>query len=235
MAFAFSCCAPKRDQSAEHVYPASADEAPPQAKESNKSQKTPFNNPWYKPDVHNLNSMNEFVSNAPFLEDYDTIRRVHTSNSGSSMLELCEQRSTGERWMVKIINKGLAKRAMRRSLSRSGAANPVERIANEVSILERLEHSHVVRTEEVIEDEVNGMLYIVMEYLEGGPAMRWNEINARYDATDDYNACCGLDPDTARSYFSDVVKGLRHIHEMNVVHRDIKPEVGTSVRYCGVD
>ena len=167
------------------------------------------------------------------LKDFDTLKRVHTSNGGHSMLELCEQRSTGELWMVKIINKGLARKALRRSLSRN-SVSPMSRIENEVAVLERLNdgHPNVVGTAQVIDDEVNQMLYIVMDYLEGGPAMRWNAISNRYDATEDHKACYGLDPDTARSYFADAVAGLQHLHQIQVVHRDLKPEVGSLPLLC---
>ena len=217
------CCAGRRDKCQEEVvYP---DDSTDSTVDASKS--------WYKPDAHNLSSMNTFTSNAPFMEDYDTLKRVHTSKDGHTMLELCEQRSTGERWMVKIINKGLAKKAFRRTLSRTTKGPNVE---NEVVVLERLNdgHPNVVGTSQVLEDEVNQMLYIVMDFVEGGPAMRWNAFNIRYDATEDHKACYGLDRHTARAYFADAVAGLQHLHKIQVVHRDLKPEVSVTQNGCAL-
>ena len=33
-----------------------------------------------------------------------------------------------------------------------------------------------------------------------------------------------LDPDLARSYLRDVVKGLEYLHYQKIIHQDIKPE-----------
>jgi len=176
----------------------------------------------YTPDIHQLSSLDTLCSNAAFMEDFETIRRVHSSSH--SMLELCTQRSTGQRWMIKINNTGMAAKALRRSLRRS-SKNPFEQLTREVTVLKRLgEHPNLVHHAQVVEDQVNQMSYIIMEFVEGGPAMRWNERDAKYDATSDYMVAHGLDARTVRSYFRDAVGGLEHIHRVDVIHRDLKPE-----------
>ena len=70
------CCAGKRDRGHEDSeYPEQSDREPmgpePRTTDTSSSRQTPQlipNKPWYKPDVHNLDSMNSFTSNAPFME-----------------------------------------------------------------------------------------------------------------------------------------------------------------------
>ena len=88
----------------------------------------------------------------------------------------------------------------------------------EVSILRRLNHPNVVQQREVIEDKQNEMMYVVMEYIAGGPAMQWNAYTGTYDATPERD-CFALDMRTAQSYFCDAARGLHHIHSQHIIHR----------------
>ena len=71
------------------------------------------------------------------------VRRLHSSNH--TILELAKQRSTGKERIVKIFNKGLASKSMRRSLSRLSCEDPVQKITREVTMLSQLHHTNVVR------------------------------------------------------------------------------------------
>jgi len=163
-------------------------------------------------------------SSALLMEDFDTICAIHSSSEGlsSNTVELCTQRSTGDHVVVKIFNKSLLRKQMRRSLSKRNV-DPISKMQREIAIMQRLDHPNVVKHHQIIENESDGMVYIVMEYVPGGPSMRWNIAANKYDATFE-RECVGLKELTARAYFRDALEGLEYIHRQNIVHRDIKPE-----------
>ena len=176
-----------------------------------------------------------FCTDAELMEDYDTVKVLHTSSC--TLVELCNKRSSGEQQVIKIFNKKLANKTATKTsinrLSRTKSKGPVEKMMSEVRILESLNHDNIVNQLEVVDDEQNEMLYIVMEYVGGGPSMQWNGTASRYDATpDDRKDCTGLDMRTVHSYFCDAAAGLDHIHSYKIIHRDLKPEnMLTTVTY----
>ena len=93
----------------------------------------------------------------------------------------------------------------------------------EIAIMQKLQHPNIVQQLDMI-DSKEGMLYIVMEYVAGGPTMRWNELECKYDSTEQDKAD-GLSVARSRSYFRDALLGVEYIHAQNIIHRDIKPEV----------
>eukprot|EP00966_Prymnesium_polylepis_P260046 6006995-Prymnesium_polylepis.2 len=76
-----------------------------------------------------------------------------------------------------------------------------------------LRHPNVVRLHEVIDDPVKDKLYLILDYVPGGPMMS----GARQQAA--------LPEERARALFRDVVCGLAYLHFQGVVHQDLKPEV----------
>lgn len=74
-------------------------------------------------------------------------------------------------------------------------------------------HPNVVACYEVYEDE--RFIYLVLELLTGGPMLRRvanEQIYARYCEND------------IATIVRDLVKGLAHLHELGIAHRDVKPE-----------
>ena len=84
----------------------------------------------------------------------------------------------------------------------------VSRFQREMKLVGRLDHPNVVRAYDA--DQVNGILYIVMEYVAGyslGQRLREGP----------------LSPVDVVSYAAQAALGLHHAHEQGIVHRDIKP------------
>ena len=79
-----------------------------------------------------------------------------------------------------------------------------------VACMKLLRHPNVVTLHEVIDDENCNKLYLVIDYVKGGPLM--DDCGAR------------LVPSLARSYFRDILNGLEYLHFQNVIHQDLKPE-----------
>src|SRR5262249_51554644 len=84
-----------------------------------------------------------------------------------------------------------------------------ERLTREARALARLNHPHIVTVHDF--GDVNGLYYLVMEYVEG---------------VDLRKALKGgkLAPRRALPLVAELCETLQYAHEMGVVHRDIKPE-----------
>lgn len=160
-------------------------------------------------------------THAKKMEDYVTLNLLTAAPGGCCTVELCRQLSTQTDVVVKIFNRGLLEKKARRSLSRT-STNVLQVAMREIAIMQKLRHPNIVHQLDMI-DSGDGMLYIVMEYVAGGPTMRWNEVEWKYDATESHQ-CEALSPEMARCYFQGALLGLEYIHAQNIVHRDIKPE-----------
>ncbi|PIL35529.1 hypothetical protein GSI_02257 [Ganoderma sinense ZZ0214-1] len=86
------------------------------------------------------------------------------------------------------------------------------KIRKEIAIMKKLNHPHVVRLLEVIDDPLNDKIYMVMEYL-GGGEIKWRT------ASDNPL----LRVDQTRRICRDVILGLEYLHYQGIIHRDIKP------------
>jgi serine/threonine protein kinase len=88
-------------------------------------------------------------------------------------------------------------------------SNP-EHILNEKNCLEKVHSDFIVRLHWAFQDEHH--LYLVMDYVGGGDLFSVLEQERR------------LNEETARFYASEILLALRHMHSLNIVYRDLKPE-----------
>jgi serine/threonine protein kinase len=86
------------------------------------------------------------------------------------------------------------------------------RVQQEIRLMEKLNNPRVIRLFETIESPKR--IHIVMEYLGGSNLCNYVKSKRR------------LEEDEARVIFMQIVESLEYIHSLNIVHRDIKLEVG---------
>ncbi|GJQ87040.1 hypothetical protein Trydic_g12620 [Trypoxylus dichotomus] len=114
-----------------------------------------------------------------------------------AIVRLCVDKSSNEEYALKIIDKSKCK----------GKEDMIE---NEVRILRRLCHPHVMKLIE--EQDTKNMLYLVCEYVRGG------------DLFDAITVAQKFSEDQAALMITHLTSALAYLHNLNIVHRDVKPE-----------
>ncbi|XP_030836791.1 serine/threonine-protein kinase DCLK1 [Strongylocentrotus purpuratus] len=136
-------------------------------------------------------------SNIPVaLEEKYVIGRI-IGDGNFAVVKECKNRSTNEKFALKIINKRRCK----------GKEKMIE---NEVSILRQMKHPNIIL---LVEDfDCPTHLYLVMELVKGGDLFNAISTTTKYTERD---ASCMV-----HNLFS----ALYYLHSMSIVHRDIKAE-----------
>lgn len=108
------------------------------------------------------------------------------------------ERSSGETFAVKIINK---KKAL---------TGGIESVNRELAILQKLHHPGIVRLKNFYEDDE--LFYLVMEYVPGGDLM-------------DFVAAYGSVGELAGKEISkQILEAVEYVHGLGISHRDLKPD-----------
>ena len=97
--------------------------------------------------------------------------------------------------------------------SRARDLNALSRIEREVKIWRKIRHRNLVRLYEVIDDPKAAKLYLVMEYITGGPLTKPRG-----------TFCDHIEPNAFTDVARQLCAGVAYLHHHNVVHRDIKPD-----------
>jgi calcium-dependent protein kinase len=141
----------------------------------------------------------QFVQNLP--DSIYTFYEIKDSlGSGSyGTVVSAIQKSTRELRAIKIINKF----KLQSDESR-------KKVINEVLILRKLDHPHIVKIYEFYEDEFN--LYVVMELCKGGELLDTIIKNGYLSEAD------------ASVYMKQILSAVFYMHSQGIIHRDLKLE-----------
>ena len=134
------------------------------------------------------------------LRDFEVLSKLGTG-SYSSVYKV-RRKADGRLYALKQVNLG--------SLSPREKANAV----NEVRILASVKSQQVVAYYEAFVDHASGSLCIVMEYADGGDLLarvhQCKKLELRLTEKEIWNI------------FADMVQGLAALHDLHILHRDIK-------------
>ena len=92
-----------------------------------------------------------------------------------------------------------------------GSAADIDNIFVEAEILKSLNHDNIVKVHNCLTLE-NMQVAIIMEYLQGGELLAYVEKKGK------------LTEKEAKTFFSQMVRGILYCHQNNLIHRDLKLE-----------
>ena len=95
-------------------------------------------------------------------------------------------------------------------------AGKVQNMRTEIAVMKRLKHPNLTRLFEVYDAPLmNTSLFLVMDFVDGGPVMRDSDLLA--------GRAEPLPVADAQVVFKQLVRGLSYLHAHGVLHRDVKP------------
>ncbi|KAA6401588.1 MAG: putative Calcium/calmodulin-dependent protein kinase kinase 1 [Streblomastix strix] len=115
-------------------------------------------------------------------------------------------------YAMKVIKKEQKKRviAPQRGPRKQVALTQEETINREVAIMKKMRHPNIVKLREVIDDTSKKKLYMILEFVKGGPCF-----------IEDQEP---FSEDKARADIRDIIAGISYMHKNHIVHHDIKPD-----------
>ena len=130
----------------------------------------------------------------------------------------------GDLFAAKVMYKSLLRR--RRTFGRRGkVSTALDHAEKEIAIMKKLEHPCLVKLYEVIDDPESDLLVMVMEYMEKGTVMDWDDEEERFTRPGGEGGDNGpMDERTAAHTLKSVVHGIAYLHHHHVAHRDLKPD-----------
>lgn len=140
----------------------------------------------------------------------DAIRSASRCNI-NDYYEIEEQLGCGSYGTVHIARDRISgqKRAVK-ILKRSSSAKEIEFLYREMNILLSVHHRNIVQTYDIFDEKET--IYLVMDHVAGGDLAEYMNLHQRLAETQ------------AREIIKQVLEGVSYLHQMNIVHRDIKLE-----------
>ena len=126
-------------------------------------------------------------------------------------VRLCER--SGEQFAIKIFRRRDLARSRQWDDELGAYRSALEDVRSEIAIMKKLRHPNVVRFVEVIDDPSSDKLYLILDYVPGGPLMS----SARSQPA--------LAEEEARRCLRDVVAGLSYLHFHGIAHQARPPSV----------
>jgi serine/threonine protein kinase len=156
------------------------------------------------------NTASHLRSDATVREAYKIGRTLGTG--GFSVVKLATERESGDIWACKIMTLPAPGK------NTGDGESTREDILKEIEILMSLSHPNIIFLKEYFEEP--GRVYVIMEYLGGGELLDAllnkekgaDGLDAHYSESD------------ARLIFKQLISGVKYLHDIGIVHRDLKLE-----------
>ncbi|XP_064783778.1 ribosomal protein S6 kinase alpha-5 isoform X3 [Oncorhynchus masou masou] len=135
------------------------------------------------------------MKDSPFYMNYEMNLKDNALGEGSfSICRQCTHKKTGQKYAVKIVSKRMEAQTQK-----------------EIAALKLCDgHPNIVKTHEIYHDQLH--TYLVLELLRGGELLERIQRKQHFSETE------------ASRIMRRLVSAVSHMHDVGVVHRDLKPE-----------
>jgi len=127
-------------------------------------------------------------------------------------------RDSRREYAIKIMSKQKLKKV--KNFTRVGrkmvVSTALDNAKREIAIMKKIEHPHLVKLYEVIQDDMHDKLFLVMEFVPFGQIQTWDKEKRVYFSR--------LKEERSRRACRDILSGLDYLHAQSIVHLDLKPE-----------
>ena len=198
-------------------------------------------NLFYKKNSNNINPKNkyEIIETDKVTVNYDkkTGNKIvnefyflETIGRGAySKVKKCIDLNTREEYAVKILNKRLLRKKKKSyGKTKEGTLKinyMIEDAINEINIYKSFPEANenVIRLYQILNDNKKDKTYLIMELAQRGPLVTLNEKTGVFCINKNYKDDI-YDEKLMKKWILNIAKGLKFLHENNVVHRDIKSD-----------
>nr|CCA21101.1 ser/thr kinase putative [Albugo laibachii Nc14] len=163
--------------------------------------------------------LSQSLRNISFFES--ALVRQKRSKSSNFLDRLCSRET--RIFAAKIVSKRLLKRIKtyqwNEKLKRMTTRSALDNIHREIQLMRHFTHENVVHLYDVVEDQREDKIYFIMEFMTNGECMRFDSVNRKFTSPitktvlPEYLAC---------RHITDILHGLRYLHNMGVAHCDLK-------------
>jgi len=131
------------------------------------------------------------------ISDFDLLKKI--GKGGYSYVYQGRKKDTGNIYAIKVINKNY--------IFQKGKT---QQVLSEKQILQKLHHEFVTKLHWSFETEEN--YYLVLDFCAGGELFHHLQKKGP------------LVEEEAKFYFAEILVALEHLHSLNIIYRDLKPE-----------
>lgn len=155
------------------------------------------------------------------INDYKVLRKYGEGSVGT--VKEVVNTVTGQHFAMKVVNKLLLKMRkeyVRIGKGKMGIKTAFDAVEKEIKIIKDLKHDNIVKLHQILTDEDEEKLYLILDNCDKGEIMNWDSDSKTY------TPCNGekyFSEDEIRHILINTITGLEYLHDVGVIHRDIKP------------